>query len=510
MRGRATCKWLVLGYAWAGLACSPSGGGSADAGATADVALARDAAIPDGRSPLEAGSVDRGTGDATRADAGPPPPFVPGELGTSAAVLDLDGDGHLDLVVGAPSSSEGARAGAVLIYRGSASGFGSTPAAKLLGETEGDSFGARVAAVGDVDGDGKPELAVSALHATGRMPLSGAVYVYRGGQLPPTRLAKLSGEVALDRFGSSVAGGDLDGDGRSELVVAAPLARGYQLYSGAVYLYRSGKALTDAADVKLGGSAQQGAIGAAALAVGDLTADGLSELLVGTGHSVLVFLGRKDLQQHLASTPEADSEIHGRPLTATGHTGSGFGNALAVAGDLDGDGVGDLVVANPSRTVPDLFTNRGCVYLFRGAKKLPTDILESDPATRLVKLVGEADASQFGASVALVPDVNGGGAPDLVVGARWAAGGQGGTSPVAGKGYLFHTEELLGKGGGEVGASSAVRTLVADTPSGELGGTVAAGPAGSVVLGAPRLEQEKGGAFVFTLKSGQAQRLQTP
>lgn len=100
-----------------------------------------------------------------------------GHLGTSVDVLgDLDGDGRAELAVGAPEHDQtGEDSGTVYVLYGPLIGeVDPTEMAQILGETAGDALGARLLAPGDLDGDGLPELFMSA-------PEAGDVWLYYGG-----------------------------------------------------------------------------------------------------------------------------------------------------------------------------------------------------------------------------------------------------------------------------------------------------------------------------------------
>jgi hypothetical protein len=138
-----------------------------------------------------------------------------------AWTADLDGDGRHDVAVGAPyaGSDRAKESGRVLLY--SSSG-------KLLrvlnGTTEGGHFGASLSSGGDVDEDGRPDLLIGAPHALAgeSLPAGNAVLCSADG----ARIAQLDGESEGDLFGEQVlAPGDLDGDGLSDLLIGAPGAR---------------------------------------------------------------------------------------------------------------------------------------------------------------------------------------------------------------------------------------------------------------------------------------------
>ncbi|HSB35190.1 MAG TPA: VCBS repeat-containing protein, partial [Nitrospirota bacterium] len=156
--------------------------------------------------------------------------------GLAAGFVDVDGDGILDKVVGAPySSTVDGRTGSLLVYRGNAAGFSSIPDMVLTGD---DNIGYAFVNLGDVDGDGKADFAVSAIHGDGAdVSLSGSVTIYKGGGGGQV-IKKLSGEGPMDKFGASIAVGDLNGDGRPDIIVGAPFnTNDPALYqSGAVYV----------------------------------------------------------------------------------------------------------------------------------------------------------------------------------------------------------------------------------------------------------------------------------
>lgn len=130
---------------------------------------------------------------------------------------DVNNDGYSDVVIGAPRTTTGACdfCGSASIFRGSASGIGATVSRRLDGPASGSNFGNQVCRVGDVDQDGNSDIAVASPNSS-----SDQVGVYLGSGLPAFGLTTTR---RGDRFGEALnTAGDVNGDGRSDLIVGAP------------------------------------------------------------------------------------------------------------------------------------------------------------------------------------------------------------------------------------------------------------------------------------------------
>ena len=136
-------------------------------------------------------------------------------LGSSVAGAgDVDGDGFLELILGAPEYNTGR--GRLLLFRGSSSGPGAAPAWSIDNPLDYGELGRSVASAGDVDGDGYADVLVGAP----LLLLRGAALVYRGSPagLPTTPDWYFFGETDMgfggEGFGHAVASaGDVNGDG---------------------------------------------------------------------------------------------------------------------------------------------------------------------------------------------------------------------------------------------------------------------------------------------------------
>lgn len=386
-------------------------------------------------SPRGSGGEDPGREGDSGAEAGPPVRQINGpsegaRLGRAAVTGDFDGDGLTDLALGAyGGDGELGLAGSVLVYtgahlQGTSSPVLTNPDGVLTDGVADASFGLALAR-GDLDRDGFDDLVVG---APGADDGQGAVYVYLGaggglGVLAPQRIAGADGE----HLGAALAVGDWTGEGAPDLAVGAPDAVGEDGEEGAgrVDLYLEGALAAEGPTRSYPGEEALLRLGASLADLGDVTGDGIDDLGVGTKIAY-------DIDAVPLEAPtDHPGELH---VLAGASLGMGedaaavlvgddalddFGLGFAGVGDLDQDGVDDLVVGAGhyyhqfvEGATEDLMHGRA--YLYRGGPGLAGALGTGDAD---LTLVSDVVSGGFGFFVAGPGDLTGDGAPDVLVSA---------------------------------------------------------------------------------------------
>lgn len=319
---------------------------------------------------------------------------APGEgLGWSVSGAgDVNGDGFSDFVVGARDADPGGTQDA-----GQAKIFSGATGALLLtctGSASFDWLGYSVAGAGDPNSDGFGDILIGApLADPGGIRDAGEVKVFSGAT--GAVLFTFAGSSIEDWLGWSVAGaGDVDGDGFDDILSGAPRAdSGLLANSGQARVFSGANG---ALLLVFNGSAAFDNLGWSVAGAGDVNGDGLDDLIVGAPFATLFGLG-----QARVFSGATGSVL----LTLNALAGdSWLGYSVAGAGDLNGDGVDDLVVGAPASITPSTgFLGRARV--FSGSNGSP-----------LFTFSGSVAGGGLGSSVAGPGDVNGDGVPDLFVG----------------------------------------------------------------------------------------------
>jgi FG-GAP-like repeat len=308
-------------------------------------------------------------------------------------VGDVNADGVPDLAVGDPGAvlrTDPVEGNPTIVY----SGKDGSVLLRIPPPPGATGFGRSIALWEDFDGDRRPDLAISAcahFREGASEKESAEEHVYVVSSKTGAILHSASSRDAGACFGFELAcAGDLDGDGLRELIVGAPGSATVQLYSGKdMSLLRTLR----------GGKGETG-FGASVASIADLDGDSVDDILIGVLSTALrgtgtVVISGKSGKTILTLEREANSgafNSDGKPELCR------FAVSVASAGDLDGDGKPDLIIgADHAAEGP------GAVFLYSGKDLHRLDVLKGT----------EWAMSRFGASVASLGDVDGDGTPDI-------------------------------------------------------------------------------------------------
>ncbi len=194
--------------------------------------------------------------------------------GSVSGAGDVNGDGHADLIVGALGDrNNGSFSGSARVL----SGLDGSILYTFDGDSAGDNFGGSVGGAGDVNGDGVADLIVGAIGDSNNGPQSGSARVLSG--IDGSTLYTFNGDSAGDLFGGSVSGaGDVNGDGHADLIVGATRDDNNGTDSGSARVLSG---IDGSILYTFDGDGANSFFGGAVSGAGDVNGDGRADLILG-------------------------------------------------------------------------------------------------------------------------------------------------------------------------------------------------------------------------------------
>jgi len=394
--------------------------GDVNADGNADVAIGNDrseAAGSGGATFIFYGPV-QGERTLSSADA-----VLSGHVNTDrvAAAGDINQDGYDDILVGDYFAGDGVASGTAFLVMGppEASVDLWSEAIAFYGEAEQDYAAVALTGVGDLDSNESQDIAIGAYWHDAGGEHAGTAYLVSGPITASMSLsqatAKLYGTSVDEWAGAGLAGaGDIDGDGCDDLIVGAPGASSQGSFTGAAYVVTgpvSGTASLESVGVRIDGEASGDSTGYCVSGASDINGDGYDDILIPAKGSdrggenagaVFLLLGPVSEEASLSSA-------EGILLGATENASAGY--SLSQAGDIDADGIPDIIIGAYSDSTAAEWA--GAAYVVHGPVSGTASL-----ATVGAAMLGPEGGSATGISVSGAGDIDGDGGLDVFIGAQ--------------------------------------------------------------------------------------------
>jgi RHS repeat-associated protein len=285
-----------------------------------------------------------------------------------ASAGDVDGDGYEDVIIGASRQEAPTDlAGSAYLYLGSAAGLSAAPDWVTTSDQPGAWYGYTVSSAGDVNGDGYDDVFVGASNYDNGETDEGRVYLYYGSSSGLSDTDNWTVEANQDYAftgastnSAAIGVGDVNGDGYDDAIVGIQDYSNGENKEGMIHLYYgSANGLASAPDWTAESNSLWAAFGWSVEGVGDINKDGYADFIVGADEhdwhgrdrAGRVFLYYGGAAAPTLGWTMAGSQVNGR-----------FGHDVGAAGDVNGDGLQDLIVGEWRYSNGESLEGRALVY----------------------------------------------------------------------------------------------------------------------------------------------------